>query len=219
MRETLVEGFDEGASTWQLMDRIEDAFLGVSRSRARKIAETEVTIAQGVSTQTAMEQAGLEYKQWLSTGDGHVRDTHRAMHGQVKRVNEPFVSPSGATGMHPGGFGVPEEDIYCRCAAIPLFPGSSEPEPWPPIDRQGNARSRRIMVQRLWRRRQMGVSRVEDAALSALEREAKQCKMRVERILSRKASWRGSAPISARDLIEKIRTSSRNQEPNAWHTR
>ena len=51
--------------------------------------------------------------------DGVERHTHHEMNNQIKPWLEDFVSPSGAHGPFPGQFGVPEEDINCRCAALP----------------------------------------------------------------------------------------------------
>lgn len=57
---------------------------------------------------------------WRSSGDdGHTRETHLQMDGQVvEGMRAPFVSPSGARMMHPTdtNLGAPlEEVIQCRC--------------------------------------------------------------------------------------------------------
>lgn len=57
-------------------------------------------------------------KVWDATGDVRTRLTHAAMDGQSKRLNEPFVSPSGALMMHPHDttLGAPADEIIsCRC--------------------------------------------------------------------------------------------------------
>lgn len=56
---------------------------------------------------------------WSTTRDGRQRDTHDAMNGQeVRGLDAPFVSPSGAQLLYPGdtslGAGV-EEVASCRC--------------------------------------------------------------------------------------------------------
>lgn len=60
-------------------------------------------------------------KQWVSAKDGRVRDTHQHLDGQTVSINESFTSSSGATALAPKQFGVPSEDINCRCTAIHTF--------------------------------------------------------------------------------------------------
>lgn len=56
---------------------------------------------------------------WSTTADGRQRDTHDAMNGQeVRGLDAPFISPSGARFMHPGdtSLGAPAAElISCRC--------------------------------------------------------------------------------------------------------
>lgn len=59
-------------------------------------------------------------KTWVTAGDERVRDSHAAMDGQTVGADEYFVIPpglpnSGAQADGPGLFGIPEEDINCRC--------------------------------------------------------------------------------------------------------
>lgn len=60
---------------------------------------------------------GAEYgKKWLDQRDDRVRDSHAAMHGQVRRINEHFVTGAGNLIMYPGDTEAPiEEWINCRC--------------------------------------------------------------------------------------------------------
>lgn len=120
VRKTLVQGREAGEGTFDLMKRIRLEMENATRARAKVIAETEITNASGFARQEAMTNAGVDFKQWLATPDSHTRDTHRRMGGQIKRVGEPFVSPSGAKGQGPGQFSSKAENIYCRCAAVPI---------------------------------------------------------------------------------------------------
>lgn len=56
---------------------------------------------------------------WSTTTDGRQRDTHDAMNGQeVRGLDAPFVSPSGARFRYPGdsSLGAPAKEIIaCRC--------------------------------------------------------------------------------------------------------
>ena len=60
-------------------------------------------------------------KRWKTRADERVRNSHKAMQGQTKPGNAPFVTPRGALMMNPGdsslGAGV-SEVARCRCRAI-----------------------------------------------------------------------------------------------------
>lgn len=87
-------------------------------ARARTIARTEGHRIQQASTFDAQHKAkgkGADVvKQWDATLDGDTRETHRALDGQIREVDEPFES-GGMKAMYPGDFGDPAEDCNCRC--------------------------------------------------------------------------------------------------------
>lgn len=69
-----------------------------------------------IDTLALAERKGLKVdKVWVATQDKRTRDTHFLMHGQVADKNGLFYSSSGASTEAPGMFGIPEEDINCRC--------------------------------------------------------------------------------------------------------
>lgn len=129
LAETLRDGVANGESTADLVKRIRGVFTEASRERAQMIAETEMTNASGFAGQVAMDEAGVQFKVWSATVDDLVRDTHRAMDGQIQPAGEPYVSPSGARGMHPGGFDSAAESVRCRCASLVFIPGIDGPLP------------------------------------------------------------------------------------------
>lgn len=97
--------------------------------RAETIARTEtqsmVSQARYEALLQISEQTGLDStrikRQWVSTKDRRVRDTHAAMDGQLRGLNEPFVSPFGARLMYPGdrSLGAPASEVVnCRCSLI-----------------------------------------------------------------------------------------------------
>ena len=47
--------------------------------------------------------------------DDRVRDSHDYLLGQTVGIDEDFYTWDGAHAPAPGMFGVPEEDINCRC--------------------------------------------------------------------------------------------------------
>lgn len=126
--ESLAEGLTAGENSRKLRERVRDVFEA-SRSRADMIVLTETTRASNFGSLEGIRQAGIDFKEWLATGDDHTRATHAAMDGQEQPTEQPFVSPSGAVALYPGGFGVGAEDINCRCAVLPVF---KEAKPKPP---------------------------------------------------------------------------------------
>jgi SPP1 gp7 family putative phage head morphogenesis protein len=122
LRETLLEGFREGESVSQLAKRIRHEFDIADRHRAIVIARTEVIGASNAGSLEGMRQSGVvKKKEWLASLDDRVRDSHVSMDGQVVGINELFTSGDGNTAQHPGGFGVAEEDIQCRCTTVPVI--------------------------------------------------------------------------------------------------
>ncbi len=125
VRKIVEEGLLNGESVDEITMAIaSDAKFGIKRSRM--IARTESTKAVNLATDQAYQTAannGINIrKQWLSSRDELVRETHVELDGQVVGVNDDFVVPStGAQGGSPAAFGDPSEDINCRCTIIPVI--------------------------------------------------------------------------------------------------
>lgn len=128
IRTTLREGVEAGESMPKLVARVRQAFEAASFERARLIAETETGIAAGFGSQRGLVQSGATHKRWLSTYDGRVRDSHKAMQGQIKAVEEPFISGAGNRLMYPGD-GPASEAVRCRCASLIYVVGIDGPDP------------------------------------------------------------------------------------------
>jgi SPP1 gp7 family putative phage head morphogenesis protein len=120
LRRVLLEGLRAGDDVEGISTRVESVFAEARGHRSKTIARSETVRAVGFGSREAILEAGIERNQWVATLDSRTRDTHWAMDGQIRKVDEPFESPSGATTFYPGGFGVPGEDINCRCVIIPL---------------------------------------------------------------------------------------------------
>lgn len=86
-----------------------------------RIARTEGHRIQNESAFDCMTEAkknGADVvKQWDATLDSHTRPDHVELDGQIREIDEPFTI-NGFEAMYPGDFGVPEEDINCRCAIL-----------------------------------------------------------------------------------------------------
>lgn len=95
------------------------ANMGLRRSI--RIARTEGHRIQQEATfhaqQGAKERGADVVKQWDSTLDKKTRPNHVKLDGQIRELDEPF-EVNGKQAMHPAGFGVPHEDINCRCVML-----------------------------------------------------------------------------------------------------
>lgn len=131
IRSTLAAGVAEGESVVNLSARVADVFSDARGRRAFTIARTETARASNVGGMAGVKQAGIQKKEWLSTPDEATRDSHRALNGQTVNTDDKFVIPPGApnggsAAEYPLGFGIPEEDINCRCGVLPHFPDANQ---------------------------------------------------------------------------------------------
>lgn len=116
--EELEAGITAGDTTEQLAARIRSKFNGIDTGRSRVIAMTETSAAYGQGRQQAMETAGIEYKQWLTSGNASVRATHAAANNQIVPIDG-FYDVGGEQLSHPGDpAGSPENVINCHCVSI-----------------------------------------------------------------------------------------------------
>lgn len=122
LKDTISEALDNRESLDDIRERVVEIFNGdISDYRSQMIAVTESTAATGFAAVAAMEQSGIEQKEWLAVIDGATRETHAAMDGQVVGVKEDFVSPDGDRADAPGGFSDAGNNINCRCTIAAVF--------------------------------------------------------------------------------------------------
>jgi HK97 family phage portal protein len=125
---TLQSGLTDGDSMSQLANRVRAEFTEISKGRANTIASTETAAAYGTARDVAMKEAGVQWKEWLTSGNENVRESHRAAEGQTVRLDEPF-NIGGASLMFPGDpSGPPEEVINCHCVQIAVAAPTEEGE-------------------------------------------------------------------------------------------
>lgn len=111
------KGIANGEPYHQMAKSI-DRVMGAYKGRPEVIARTETHRIIEHTKHQAMTEVNKEIKQykiWHSVGDERVRDSHAQMDGQKVPIDQPFIFPSGAQAMYPGGSGVAGEDINCRC--------------------------------------------------------------------------------------------------------
>jgi len=114
----------------------------VARYRERTLKHRSEVIARTESLQAVHQGTGEMYEQaieqgaidgdslmrtWVPANDERVRTqensatSHESMRGQQRGINEPFESGAGNQALWPGGFGVAEDDIQCRCVVTTRF--------------------------------------------------------------------------------------------------
>lgn len=107
----------------RMVDRYCDRYL---RYRAETIARTEahrvVGQARLEATEQVVEEAGISrdrvVRTWATTEDKRTRDSHSAMNGQQRGLDEPYDSPYGSRFMFPGDGSLgadASELVNCRC--------------------------------------------------------------------------------------------------------
>jgi hypothetical protein len=130
IKASLTEGLNAGETIKELSDRVRTEFNGLSDFEAKRIAMTETGAAYGAGRQQAMEDAGVQFKGWLSSHGPNVRAAHQAAEIQYGSnpipVDEPFIV-GGESLMFPGDpAGSPGNIINCQCVQIAVAPPNSD---------------------------------------------------------------------------------------------
>jgi hypothetical protein len=103
--------------TWR--ERVEDYFAnGGTGDDIARIADTEAhRIANTAALDTA-KKAGATKKTWVTMMDDKVRDTHFPLEGVTVPIDADFYAWDGDHAPAPGLFGLPENNVNCRCELI-----------------------------------------------------------------------------------------------------
>jgi HK97 family phage portal protein len=116
LRDSLEEGVRLGESVEKIAERVEEVFA-VERTRARRIARTEVAESFNGGRFATMKEAGIEKIEWLSARDNRVRDSHVEVDGEIIVLGDRFsngllypLDPAGPA----------EEIVNCRCVSLPV---------------------------------------------------------------------------------------------------
>jgi HK97 family phage portal protein len=113
----LVDASNSNLTISETARQIRDMFEDMTPSRSMTIARTEVIGANNGATMEGFAQSGVEKKEWLSSRDADVRDSHQVLDGEVVEISNLF-----SNGMqYPGGDGPPEEVINCRCTVLAVL--------------------------------------------------------------------------------------------------
>lgn len=127
MRRVLLAGVQAGQTVEQMAESLQALFRDWQGYRVNRIALTESTRITSFASTEAMQQAGIEKKEWITTRDGFERDSHAALDGQVVLRQQKFTDPlTGQQADMPGNFGIAAQDVNCRCAVAARFEGQED---------------------------------------------------------------------------------------------
>lgn len=126
IRAVIEDGLNAGDPLQVIAKLVRGEFNDLSEARARTIAATETSAAYGVARQEGMTQAGVRWKEWLTSGAENVRPTHAAANGQTVAADEHFTV-GGEQLLHPcDPHGRAGNVINCHCVAIAVATGPEE---------------------------------------------------------------------------------------------
>ena len=113
------DGFDDKAVNLEIdgktfRDRVTE---DTTPEEIIRLIDTEAHRDYNTGVYDAAEKSGKTgiRKTWKTMMDDRVRDPHAYMEGMTVGLNDEFYTYTGDSTLYPGGFGVPELDINCRC--------------------------------------------------------------------------------------------------------
>ncbi|MEO5712998.1 MAG: phage portal protein [Luteolibacter sp.] len=123
---SLQDGITKGETTDQMAERIRTKFSSIDKQRSIVIAKTETTVAYETARNLAFHAAGVQWKQWLTSGLGNSRHDHASADEQIVPVDEPFIV-GGFEMLFPGDPNAPaKEVINCNCVSIAVAGPNSD---------------------------------------------------------------------------------------------
>jgi len=134
LRQQLTQGIVRGESINNISKRLTKLF-GIDLYKAERIVRTEVLRTYELAHLASYEKASKKLdidKQWLSAIDRRTRYSHVEMDGILAEKDGMFTlqagDNSGAQAEAPKLFGIPSEDINCRCTFVEILNKKYEPE-------------------------------------------------------------------------------------------
>jgi SPP1 gp7 family putative phage head morphogenesis protein len=120
----------DDATLDQIAKAINDKYKDFSRYRAFRIARTEIVGASNYASIKSAEQSEVvDFKEWASSGDKRVRESHEKVDGQKIPLDERFKNgllfPADYSADKPG------ETIQCRCTLVYFTKQAVTPKPTP----------------------------------------------------------------------------------------
>ena len=105
---------DVAGKTWR--ERMQEHFeQGGTLADVVRIVESEAHRDANTAAYKAAKAKGCTTKTWHAVMDDRTRESHRYLNGVTIPIDDEFYSAFGGSTMFPGQWGIPEEDINCRC--------------------------------------------------------------------------------------------------------
>jgi len=117
----LERGIEEGLSFEEISNELAVVVrnkFNNARARAKTIARTEINGAMNQAREDTMIESGIKEHEWTSSLDSDVRETHKVLDGQIRKIGKPFSN--GLLYPHDPA-GKASEVINCRCIAIAVI--------------------------------------------------------------------------------------------------
>lgn len=114
MRAVIEQRFDDK----DFRDRIREYMESGTADEIKRVLETDAHRVYNAALYTGAKKAGAKKKTWCTMGDDRVRDTHQYLDGVTIGIDDEFYSYNGDKTLYPSQWGIPEEDINCRCWLI-----------------------------------------------------------------------------------------------------
>lgn len=112
VRAALMSEVESGATIDEIGRRLRNFYDDRSAFNAMRVARTEVGAAASAGQMEAAQQSGIvKSKQWLSSRDDRVRESHQEMDGEERPLDGTFSNGCDA----PGIGGDASEVVQCRC--------------------------------------------------------------------------------------------------------
>ena len=132
IQSAVLQGVLQGESPYEVAKRLQSV-AQMNYNNAVRYARTMTTSAQNAGRYRSYRRArdlGVDLTiEWQATLDGRTRHEHRMMHGQRRKVDEPFNTPDGFSIMWPAdctssSSDAPQGEIWnCRCTLLAWVKG------------------------------------------------------------------------------------------------
>lgn len=123
IRQEITQGLIRGDGYFSVAKRLQRA-MEIDYNKAVRVVWTESHRCKEQASQMAYDKLtdkGIKaQKMWVATLDEHTRLSHQQLDG-VKVDLDGFFEIGGARAQYPGGFGIAEEDINCRCTTVIVY--------------------------------------------------------------------------------------------------
>ncbi len=114
----IAKSYQQGIGIKEAAKSLRKDFVKLNTFEATHIARTEINSAKNMGNYQTYYDYDISYHQWWTGQDARVRDTHKALQGQITSVGKAF----GNGLMHPGDRTGPiKEWIHCRCTTVPYL--------------------------------------------------------------------------------------------------